>query len=66
MSYAQDRAINAGYDHACHNRKDGESAYHARHPMFRWFWEACVMKSDIPDYGLEQVRREVLRRVRVK
>jgi hypothetical protein len=66
VSYAIDRAIEAGYDAACRNRKDADNPYNVRHPMWRWCWEAQVIKSDIPDYGLERVRREVLARVRLK
>lgn len=66
MSYAVDRAINYGYDAACRNRKDADGPYDLRHPMWRYFWEAVVLKSDIPDYGLERVRKEVKARVKTK
>lgn len=67
MSYAQERAIQSGYDSACYFRKEvGHEPYDARHPMFRYWWEAKVMKSDIPDYGLERIKSEVLQRVKTK
>lgn len=66
MSYAQDRAITQGYDAACKAKKDADSPYHQCHPMFEPWWQACVLKSDIPDYGLERVRKEVKARAKRK
>lgn len=67
MSYAIDRAITNGYDSACAHKKEAPHlAYDYKHPMWRWFWGAVVLKSDIPDYGLERVRKEVIARVKVK
>lgn len=57
-----DYAIQHGIDSARAYRKDGMSPYHQMDPRFRYWWEAVVLKSDLPDLS----DREIGKRVREK
>lgn len=54
-----DRVIEQGIDNARNNRKDGEFEYHQHHYLFKPWWEAVVMKSDMPDYSEARIKRLV-------
>jgi len=58
------RAIQQGIDAARCLRKDAHSPYHDHHPLFRYWWEAVVLKSDAPsldDTTIQQAIRYKLR-----
>lgn len=59
MSFAVDRAINAGIDSARQFRKDGDWENEMGHPLWKVWWEAVVLKSDCPDYSDSRVHRLV-------
>ena len=50
------RAISQGIDSARFNRKEGEFEYQMGHPLFKPWWEAVVMKSDVPDYSESRIQ----------
>lgn len=66
MTHAIHCAINQGIDAARIAGKDADSPYHNCHPMFRYWWEALVMKYDDRDKSESCVRKAVLQRVKVK
>ena len=60
------RAILQGIDSARMYRKDGDSPYHHRHPLWPYWWNAVVAKSDCRDLNETTIQREVLKRLKRK
>ncbi len=57
------RAIQQGIDSARVYRKDGPWPYHQHHPLFNYFWEACVLYSDCPWLSDRQIAQDVTMRL---
>lgn len=62
----RERAILQGIDSARVYRKDGPWPYHEQHPLFHYFWEGCVLKSDCPWLSDKQIIKDVMARLEKK
>ncbi|HKY21291.1 MAG TPA: hypothetical protein VJM31_08735 [Vicinamibacterales bacterium] len=62
----RERAIQQGIDSARMYRKDGPFEYPMEHPLFAFWWEAVVLKSDCPDLSDSFIRKDVMARLEKK
>lgn len=59
-----DRAISQGIDSARHHRKDGAAPYNQYHPLFKAWWEAVVLKADLPFMSDNEIHQRVKQTMR--
>lgn len=59
-----ERAIAQGIDSARAGGKDAPSPYHDNHPLFPFWWTACVTKTDCRDLSESRIRERVLHQVK--
>lgn len=66
LTWAIQRAIERGIDHARNRHKDIDGPYHLNHPLFPFWWGGVVAKADCRDWPEDRIIKKVLSETKPK